>query len=363
MIKILHLYIGSLSAGLLFFQKDLNNELAKNNELDIYIAYGIDDRTPNNYKTFFNPRIHLICVPEFTDVVGFSLANIMHHVLIVKKIVNDICPDIIHMHTYKSGLIGNIACKAHPAKFYTPHGFIGVATRMPSWRRKLLVNIEKFFHKYGNTTIIASSKGECDLCMQLTPSPLRVDNGIEIDELNQYQSKSLFTEDGNIKIYNIARAVVQKNPSEFNVIAKSLPQEKFVWIGGGDLENEINSENIEFHKFLPKEQALNIIKDCSILLMTSLWEGQSVAQLEAMAMKKLNIVSNVPGLRDVIKSGYNGIIYNTPEDLVKIIKDVYQRPQYYQQLVDNAYNDCCALYSSKVMAAKYLNIYILKITA
>lgn len=356
--KILHLYIGSLSAGLLFFQKDLNNELVKNPNLDIYILYGIDDRTPANYKSFFNPKIHLICIDDFTDIVGFNVKKILHHVETVKKYVSEIQPDVIHMHTYKSGLVGNIACRSYKKKFYTPHGFIGVASRMPKWRRELLVLVERLFHWYGNTTIIASSKGEWELCKRLTSNPLRVDNGVELEELKPYASNSLFDDNGRIKVYNVARAEVQKNPHAFNDIALLAPDEDFTWIGSGSLDAEIVASNIRKFGFLPKEDTLGIIKGCSILLMTSLWEGQAMAQLEAMAMKKLNIVSNAPGLRDVIKNGENGIVYNDISEVPSILKDIYERPLYYQELVDKAYGDCCNLYSSSVMAQKYLQIYL-----
>ena len=57
-------------------------------------------------------------------------------------------------------------------------------------------------------------------------------------------------------VYTLGRICYQKNPTLFNEIAESLPDVKFVWIGDGELRDQLTSENIEITGWADRSTAI-----------------------------------------------------------------------------------------------------------
>lgn len=104
----------------------------------------------------------------------------------------------------------------------------------------------------------------------------------------------------------MGRIGFQKNPKMFNEIAKSLPELEFTWIGDGELRKELTSPNITITGWKERKEVLKILNDNDIFILLSLWEGLPISLLEAMYMKKVCIVSDVIGNRDVTENGKDG---------------------------------------------------------
>ena len=71
-------------------------------------------------------------------------------------------------------------------------------------------------------------------------------------------------------------------------------------------------------------------------------------------MKKLCVVNNVIGNRDVIHNGKNGFVCDNVDDFVAAIASAGDQSEY----IDNAYQDVLNKYNTKVMAASYSKIYL-----
>ena len=77
--------------------------------------------------------------------------------------------------------------------------------------------------------------------------------------------------------------------------------------------------------------------------------------LEAMYMRKLCIVSDVIGNRDVIHTGENGFVCRTAEEFVTAIREAQNGDT--QDMIENAYTDILETYNTKAMAGHYSDIY------
>lgn len=64
--KILYI-VEAMGGGVFTYIVDLANELV--NSYDMYIAYAVRKQTPQNYKDYFDKRIHLIEVKNFGRVI------------------------------------------------------------------------------------------------------------------------------------------------------------------------------------------------------------------------------------------------------------------------------------------------------
>ena len=76
--------------------------------------------------------------------------------------------------------------------------------------------------------------------------------------------------------------------------------------------------------------------------------------LESMYMKKICVVSDVIGNRDVIHNGENGFVCTKAEDFVKVIEECRCEDE---KLTERAYQDILKMYNTKVMAQMYSQKY------
>ena len=142
----------------------------------------------------------------------------------------------------------------------------------------------------------------------------------------------------------------------FNEIARNFPNIQFTWIGDGELRNELTSENIVVTGWLERKEVLKELNKNDIFILTSLWEGLPISLLEAMYMKKICIVSDVIGNRDVIKDKVNGFIFNSIQDTKRILKEIEIKEER-DRISVNAYNNIMNEYNVKQMVEGYKKIY------
>lgn len=340
--------VEAMGGGVFTYIVDLANELV--NTYDMYIAYAVRKQTPVNYMDYFDKRIHLIEVKNFGRAIDpvKDIATFFE----LKKIVSEIEPNVIHLHSSKAGAIGRMAFNGKIPMFYTPHGYSFLMENYKPLKRAMFKLIEMVCAKR-NCTTISCSVGEHQETLKLTKRATYVNNGINIAELQEIIDKTEkithpFT------VFTLGRICYQKNPTLFNIIAESLPDVKFVWIGDGELRSELKSKNIEITGWIDRTTAIKYAVNADVFLLPSRWEGLPISLLESMYMRKVCVVSNVIGNRDVIHNGENGFVCEKEEDFLKAIKKCQNRED---KLTEWAYQDVLKIYNTKVMAQEYSEKY------
>lgn len=339
--------VEAMGGGIFTYIVDLANELCK--KYDMYIAYGIRRQTPKDYLDYFDPSIHMIYVENFTREI--SPKKDIRVFSDIKKIAEKVKPDIIHLHSSKAGVVGRLAFDGKKIPlFYTPHGYSFLMQNYTPLKRLMFKTIETICAKR-NCTTISCSPGEQEETLKLTKRAKYVNNGINLEKLES-SLKGIEKEEHPLTVFTLGRICYQKNPKLFNLVAESLPDVKFVWIGDGDLREELTAQNIEITGWMDRKDALRVSMNADIFLLTSLWEGLPMSLLEAMYMRKLCVVNDVIGNHDVIHNGQNGYVCRTVEEFVKAIKSTEN-----DELIEEAYQDLMHEYNTGVMAEKYSEIY------
>lgn len=347
--KVLYV-VEAMGGGVFTYIVDLANELV--NEFDVYIAYAVRPQTPKNYREYFDDRIHLIEVKNFCRDIKPSKE--IKAVREVRKIAEEIKPDIIHLHSSKAGVIGRIAFDGKKVPlFYTPHGYSFLMANYKPLKRWIFRMIETVMAKR-DCTIISCSHGEHQETLKLTQNATYVNNAINVEKL----SKSLENVERvahPFTVFTLGRICHQKNPKLFNAIASAMPETRFLWIGDGELRDELSSPNIEITGWVDREKALEFSMNADVFVLTSLWEGLPMSLLEAMYMKKLCVVSDVIGNRDVIHNGDNGYVCRNVAEFKAAIEE--RNPEY----IDRAYQNIMEKYEAEIQAKQYAGIYMKRI--
>ena len=343
----------AFGGGVITFIANLANEQSKGN-YRVVVAHGIRKETHANYKDFFDKRIELIKVENFQQDI--NLVSEWKAVVELRKLIKEIKPDVIHMHSSQSGVLGKIAsigCSAY--KIYSPHGFAFLRQDVANWKSLIFKSIEKIFATFFKCQLVASSTTEYEEAKKVSKKAVLIFNGINTQQLEPYLNMYYPTEKPTVGM--VGRALPQKNPAFFNHIAELMPHVHFEWIGDGDLRHLLTAPNIHIVGWGPREEALEYVAKSDIYIMTSLWEGMPLALLEAMFLKKPCVVTNVVGNRDVIENDKNGYVCSTEEEFVKKIQFLIDNQNLIHSFGEAAHNAVIEKYNSEAMAKQYEKLF------
>jgi glycosyltransferase involved in cell wall biosynthesis len=383
--KVLHI-VEAMGGGVFTYLVELANGTC--DEFDITIAYGLRDETPKDYESYFDDKIKLICVKNFTR--GLNPIKDTGAWLELRKIIDEVNPDIMHMHSSKAGAIGRIMFSGKKRKmFYTPHGYSFLMQDISPVKRKIFKAIE-YLCGMKKCTTVACGESEWEQSKSVTDKSIFISNGINIERLqrvidstedlkedaensetniedakertlNSEQNRADIQNNGltdgkKITVYTVGRINDQKNPELFNKIAKKLPQIEFVWIGDGEKRSTLTSANIRVTGWMDNYSAMKLAREYDLFVLASRYEGLAISLLEAMYMKKTCIVSNVVGNRDVIMNNYNGYVCNNVEEFVEVIS-MLDKDGVEKRIGENAHKDILGHFNSNWLVEKYTELY------
>lgn len=275
----------------------------------------------------------------------------------LKKIVKDLNPEIMHLHSSKAGALGRLLFSTRKYKmFYTPHGYSFLMEDISENKKRIYKYIEKLCGKK-NCMTVACGVGEWEESRKVTNKSIHISNGVNTDKIDTILSKSKDKkESSDFVVYTVGRINYQKNPELFNEIAELLPNVKFLWVGDGDMKSVLTSPNITITGWKDGKGALQEAIKGTVFMLPSRWEGLPISLLEAMYMKKPCIVSNVVGNRDIIHNDDTGYVCNTPEEFAQVIEKLQKEID--NTLIENAYSKIINHYNSKMLCQRYAKLYL-----
>ncbi|MFQ6049620.1 MAG: glycosyltransferase family 4 protein [Candidatus Paceibacterales bacterium] len=155
---------------------------------------------------------------------------------------------------------------------------------------------------------------------------------------------SLFLEEKNVKYENFILSVGQLEQVKgmnilieaFHKIEKEFPNFKLIIIGEGSEEKNLQlltsdfklKDKVEFKGKLSLEETKNIMKRCYCFVLSSFSEGLPRVLMEAMALEKPMVASNVGGIPALIKEGENGFLFKVgdSDELAKNLRILLKNP-------------------------------------
>lgn len=123
-------------------------------------------------------------------------------------------------------------------------------------------------------------------------------------------------------IISISRLVEYKNLQNliraFKIVKNRIGDANLIIVGEGPQEDKLTSQakklkildSIKFYKNLKRSQLISLLKRSHIFCLPSFVEGFSIVTIEAAAAGLPYIVSNIPVMKEVTKSGQGGELVN-----------------------------------------------------
>ena len=239
--------------------------------------------------------------------------------LSLRRIVKTFCPDLIHSHTFKSGVLCRLMYFGIP-KVHTFHGHLLTDPEFSRAKIKIDLIIEKFLANFTHKIIVTGEQVAEDL---LASGIGRPDKFISIpgeggltNVLPQETARKNLSLGEAFTIMWVGRVAPVKNPKLLVEVAKRMPDCQFVMVGDGIELSSIRSAapaNLRILGFTPVNEVL-LAGD--VFLSTSLNEGIPYAILEARSVGLPVVAVSAGALSELITDGLNGYLVEPDADKI-----------------------------------------------
>jgi glycosyltransferase involved in cell wall biosynthesis len=259
----------------------------------------------------------------------------------VYKILKKEAVDVVHAHGTRAYTNVILQAKAlNIPVIYTVHGW-SFHDDQNLLNKHLRIGIERLLVKNACRTILVSDSNHLTGKKHLKNSKFDViPNGVDLQRFNMGVvthdiRKELGIPSSAFLLGFIARVTKQKDPlgmiEGFYLAHKQCPDICLLMIGQGDLKEramlkvkELNIQSsVYFDDF--RQDIPEILKSIDVFCLPSLWEGLPIGLIEAMAVGKAVIATNVDGSKEIIQHARNGLLTKpeNPKDLADAIIHLY----------------------------------------
>jgi glycosyltransferase involved in cell wall biosynthesis len=292
--------------------------------------------------------------------------------------------DILHTHGGTAGFwVRSVAAglKRRHVIIHTYHGLhylnilegSGQAIKQ-AIKRLIFKRIDRLLLRYTNR-IICVCRSDYDKAIAAGVAMIDrtsiIFNGIEVEKfsmpLNQVIARQIFEVEPNEFVFgNVGRLHEQKGHKFLlQAMAKMNNRARLMIVGDGRLRQELMNLATQLNisdrvLFLgARADIYEFLSAINVFVMPSLWEGQPIALLEALAIGKSCIASAVDGIPEIITDGVNGylVIPKDIETLAKIMDLVIEQPEVLQQFSSGGVKAIPPQFLAQNMAIEIANIY------
>lgn len=281
---------------------------------------------------------------------------------------------VVRTHRYRSNLYGRLAAflAGVPVIIASVHDNYRTDKRP---KRRIM---NRILSKITDKIVAVSEDVKEDIIRYDSINPSKIDvipNGIDVERFNPEKNttdirKEFSLEDDDIVIGFIGRIVPAKGLKYLLNALPYLKEEfksiKLLIVGEGSLVEELKErakKNNIFDNILftgRRRDIPEILASINIFVMPSIAEGLPNALLEAMAMGKPIVTTEVGGIPEIVKNGFNGLLV-PPRDtlsLSKAIKELISNDRLAAKLGQAARDLVHDNLSIKAIAQKWQSLYL-----
>lgn len=313
-----------------------------------------DKNCIDNYKRFRILKVDNISIQKllnipFDNIFSCNIFNLFKFYSNIKNICKNEKIDIIHIYQgdFSTNIFNLISLEMNIPIIYSFH--TDLIKYLKYYDKSLLSKNYKYIYKL-------SGMFNCDKFLTVSHNAknelLKIkDHNISIypycidhKQFFYKYSKSKEINSRELKLIFIGRLDKEKNLDILINIMKKISNCSLIIIGDGNYKEILikNSSNlnITFTGFIDNSELNDYLNEADIFINPSKTETLGQVTLEAMTSGTPIIASNDGGTLDIIKDNYNGLLYNTENDLINKIELLRSDDILRNNLIKNGLNYC-----------------------
>jgi glycosyltransferase involved in cell wall biosynthesis/protein-tyrosine-phosphatase len=244
------------------------------------------------------------------------------------RILKDKRPDLVHTHRYKDSVLGAVAAKLAgvPYVVRTVHGLSEPMTGWSRMKFRAYESLDRAALQCLADLVIGVSKGIENSLAQSGYRPTmltHIHNGIDLGRMTPIQTppdvrRELGLGDEALVIGVVGRLAPVKGHASFLEAAKLIVQEepraRFLVVGNGPLQRQLRAQAAQLGLsdavlFLgDRADVYDLVSAMDVFALPSLHEGIPMALLEAMALNRPVVATDVGGVPEVLEHRVTGLL-------------------------------------------------------
>jgi dTDP-4-amino-4,6-dideoxygalactose transaminase/lipopolysaccharide/colanic/teichoic acid biosynthesis glycosyltransferase len=308
---------------------------------------------------------------------GTSVGKELRTIGVLYRLYREVRPDLIHHLRLKPVLYGGIAARLAgvPAQvsLLTGLGHVFTATSMDARLMRLATLAGcRFAFRHGNLRVVFQNPDDKEIFLTdrtLAPSQTELIRGSGVD----MSTFAPFPEPtGTPLVVLPSRMLMDKGINDFVEAARLLRSEgveaRFALVGNTDpgnptaipveqLQQWHDSGVIEWWGFRPCMES--VLASANIVCLPSLREGVPKSLIEAAACGRAIVTTDVPGCREIVKHGQNGLLVRPHDvrELANALRLMIENPQLRRRLGETGRRIATAEFSLDRVIAETMTIY------
>ena len=293
----------------------------------------------------------------------------------VKRLLRDERIDLVHAHGTRANSNTFWAAKQLGLPIiYTVHGWSFHLDQAPLVKKSYQLAEKLLMAQAGVTICVSESNRRDGLKFSQMSRAVVIKNGINLQRFNPslhtYNVRAELDIAADVVLVGyIARMTAQKDPFTLLRAVAALPAGlniKFLLVGNGDLKAEAQQlarqlgieAKVIFTDF--RQDIPDVLQALDIFCLPSLWEGLPIGILEAMAMGKPVIASDIDATKEIIEHGLNGLLVpiKAPEKLAVAIQQLAASQELRRSLGACAYQTIQAGFTAEAMTRQVEQLYL-----
>lgn len=295
--------------------------------------------------------------------------------------------DIVHVHTPVASILARIAAKLAKVSnvIYTAHGYY-FHEEMNKREYSFYYTLERFFAKYATDYLLLQSKEDYELSVQKNFKKIgriiHLGNGVDIvDKFNPSKypkeekkklSKEFDISEKDFVITFVGRLVEEKGFNDlikaFEILQHKIENIKLIIIGEAN-KSERDQKIKDIITSKTEEQSIiftgvrsdipEILSISTVFVLPSYREGLPRSIVEAMAMGKPVIATNIRGCREQVIPNQTGYLIDkrNPNELVQKIEKLYDNPELVRKFGEKARLIAEEYYNENLILDKQINLF------
>lgn len=356
--------------------KNLEQEL-KNQGHEVFIITNNYDKFSNDFSD--NHNIKVTSIPIYYQNLR---TPVLYNPEIYKKL-KELNLDIVHSHSdFGIGLISRIYSKIdnkpHIQTYhcnyleYANQNFgqlIGNCCKFPvkMYTKGIAYTTDRLISPSNETFKILKDNFKINRNIDIIPNGLNLDKFKDINYQNVQKLREKYNINSNdFVLLSISRLSKEKRIDEIIKIIpylKECENLKLLIVGGGpeeinlkELVEKLNISNIIFTGEIQNSEIEAYYRLASIFVSNSIAETQGLTIIEALASSLPVVCINSEYNNDVVIDNKNGLKFSNKDELIEIIKNLYNNRTYLDKLRD--YTELSILkYSIKQTTKDIVDIY------
>jgi glycosyltransferase involved in cell wall biosynthesis len=291
----------------------------------------------------------------------------------VKKYVVEQKTHVVQTNLFLGNTIGRIAAILAGVKV-----IVSVEHNTYRWKNIIHKIIDRLLARKTKKIIAVSAEVRRFTIAQEKLPPdkvVTIYNGIDInkfqkDNLDSKEiSKELAIEKVDLVLGSIGRLEPQKGFQDFLVILPEIVKKnkkvKYIVAGDGTYRNELEKivsskglqRNVQFTG--ERDDIPDILNVFDLFIFPSHYEGLGMVVLEAMAMEKVVIASNIPQVKEIITDGVNGFLldFSRKDMVISLIDNLTAQPHNLLEIGQRARVRVREMFTIEEMVKNHENLY------